>query len=80
VKVNWSGEKITNGLYGRCIHDLNPTDCKWCKENQKLRELMEKRLKECQDVYNDNTNSASHREDALTMGTTIQGLLDACKK
>jgi len=49
-------------------------------QNQKLRELMEKRLKECQNVYNDNTNSASHREHALQMGTTIQALLEASKK
>ncbi len=33
---------MTNGLYGRCIHDLNPIECKWCKQNQKLRELLEK--------------------------------------
>jgi len=32
---------MTNGLYGRCIHDLNPTECSECDQNQKLRGLIE---------------------------------------
>jgi len=72
---------MTNGLYGRCIHELNPTECIWCKQNQKLRELIEKRIEELKqsqiiktEKYDSNWRAI---EEALS---ELQKLLEESKK
>lgn len=73
---------MTNGLYGRCIHDLNPIECSWCKENQKLRELireaieLEKRFSHV--VFCDEHVCSKYHEFSLT--AVFERLLEESKK
>lgn len=106
---------MTNGLYGRCLHDLNPNECDLCvfnekvvsylrelhpdivsdkgfdtgtmvkvHQNQKLRELIEKRIEEInthQKRLRYESNMATDYDMELqSTRAELQKLLEDCKK
>ena len=67
---------MTNGLYGRCIHDLNPTECSLCDQNQKLRELIDE--KELGIFIHSNGRMVTH--EFIDNMKEVQKLLEESKK
>jgi len=71
---------MTNGLYGRCLHDLNPNDCNWCVQNQKLRVLIEERIRLLnQLVENKKKQNEPYKWVSDIIGV-LQKLVEDCKK